>query len=79
MKHVFIVNPISGQGNGVEYIPVIDAYFKQNPGEYVIEITDRAGHATEIARKYSSEDDVILYSVGGDGRYSVCCSRRYRK
>ena len=67
MKHVFIVNPISGQGNGVEYIPVIDAYFKQNPGEYVIEITDRAGHATEIARKYSSEDDVILYSVGGDG------------
>ena len=67
MKHVFIVNPISGQGNGVEYIPVIDAYFKQNPGEYAIELTDRVGHATEIARKYTAEDDVILYSVGGDG------------
>ena len=31
MKHVFIVNPTAGKGNGVEYIPLIDAYFKENP------------------------------------------------
>ena len=67
MKHVFIVNPTAGKGNGVEYIPLIDSYFKENPGDYVIEITEREKHATEIASKYHAEDDVTVYSVGGDG------------
>ena len=67
MKHVFIVNPTAGKGNGVEYIPFIDAYFKENPGDYVIEVTEREKHATQIAAKYTAEDDVTIYSVGGDG------------
>ena len=67
MKHVFIVNPVSGHGNGVKYIPLIDKYFKYNPGDYEIIITESVGHATEIAGRYTAEDDVILYSVGGDG------------
>ena len=67
MKHVFIVNPTAGKGNGVAYIPMIESYFAKNGGEYVIEQTEYVRHATELASKYTAEDDVIVYSVGGDG------------
>ena len=67
MKHVFIVNPTAGKGNGISYIPLIENYFSKNNGEYEIIQTEYVRHATELAKKYTEEDDVIVYSVGGDG------------
>lgn len=67
MKHVFIVNPISGKGKAIKYIPIINQYFADNGGDFEIIVTERPKHAKEIAHRYTKEDDVILYSVGGDG------------
>ncbi|PRR82690.1 diacylglycerol/lipid kinase family protein [Clostridium vincentii] len=65
MKYLFIVNPVAGKGEGLNYIQEIKKLFKEE--EYYIEVTKRKGHAIEIAKKYSSESDYIIYAVGGDG------------
>lgn len=67
MKHLFIVNPVAGKGNALRRVPEIRKYFEANGGEYEIRITEYPGHATEIAKEYSSTQDLRIYAVGGDG------------
>lgn len=67
MKHLFIINPIAGKGSSVKLIPEIRKLFEGRKEEYVIEVTERPGHATEIAAKHASSDNLRVYSVGGDG------------
>ena len=68
MKHVFIINPISGKGHALEFIGEIENYFKINGGDYEIIKTERISHATEIAKEYCKKyQEVTIYSVGGDG------------
>ncbi len=67
MKHIFIVNPISGKGKAKKLVPLIKDYFTTHPGEYEIIETQSHGDATAIAARYHVEDDVVLYTVGGDG------------
>ena len=67
MKHLFIVNPIAGKGKVLPIIKQIKEIFSNLDEEYIIEVTKRPGHATEIARNYVTKDDYRVYSVGGDG------------
>lgn len=67
MKHVFIVNPSSGKGYAKKLIPVISKICIQENINYIIELTEYPGHATEIAKKHCLEEGVRLYAVGGDG------------
>lgn len=67
MKHLFILNPVAGKGKTQKLIPHIQDYFRGSSEEYVIEVTEYPGHATEIAAEYSSGEDRRIYSVGGDG------------
>lgn len=67
MKHLFIVNPAAGKGKALKRIPEIEAVFKDFEGEYIVEITEKPGHATEIAKFYSHKGDYRIYSIGGDG------------
>ena len=67
MKHVFIVNPISGRGAANRAIPLIEEYFQENSGEYEIIVTEAPGHAKELASRYTKDDDVCVYATGGDG------------
>jgi YegS/Rv2252/BmrU family lipid kinase len=67
MKHLFIINPTAGKGKSLKLIPEIEKAFKSRKEQYIMEITERPGHATEIARRYVSTDDYRVYSVGGDG------------
>lgn len=67
MKHVFVVNPAAGKGKALGRIPDIKRIFAGNPDDYCIEITQRPGHATEIAAKYAENQKCRIYSVGGDG------------
>lgn len=67
MKHLFIVNPIAGKGKTLPIIAEINDIFKNLNEEYIIEVTKRPGHATEIVRDYVTKDDYRVYSVGGDG------------
>ncbi len=63
MKHVFIINPVSGIGNYKRVVVWVEKHFASH--DFDIHITKYQGHATEIARQY--EKDAVLYSVGGDG------------
>lgn len=68
MKHIFIVNPIAGKGKTLSVIPDIKEYFRNNPEDtYEILITERKGHATELARQATASGTGRIYSVGGDG------------
>ena len=67
MKHIFIVNPISGRGGSKKYIPVIEEYCKENDLEFEIRFSEFPKHSMEIAAEYKKSDDVCLYAVGGDG------------
>ncbi|MEF9975962.1 MAG: diacylglycerol kinase family lipid kinase [Oscillospiraceae bacterium] len=67
MKHVFIVNPVSGKEDASKFlIPHINE--AANGLDYIIECTAHRGHAMEIAQKYAnSGEHVRLYACGGDG------------
>lgn len=67
MKHLFIINPAAGKGRTRELIPKINALFSNIPDVHQIEITEKPGHGSEIARRYSGEGECRIYSVGGDG------------
>jgi diacylglycerol kinase (ATP) len=67
MKHIFIVNPVSGHGKSKQIIPWIHSYFQENPGQYEVLMTQSHGHATELTHQYSQADDVCVYACGGDG------------
>ena len=69
MKHVFIVNKISGKGLGYSLVDKINTYCHNNNLDYDLRITERPGHARELASQYNS-DDITLYAVGGDGTLS---------
>ncbi|NLC54391.1 MAG: diacylglycerol kinase family lipid kinase [Erysipelothrix sp.] len=66
LRHVFIINPISGQRDSKRLIPWIEEYF-ENEDDYEIFVTEYPGHATELANRFSVRDHVCIYCVGGDG------------
>lgn len=67
MEHLFIVNPAAGKGRTLGLIPEIRAYCESSHITYHIEVTKYPGHASEISKKYSEDQPVRIYSVGGDG------------
>ncbi|MCY6354275.1 diacylglycerol/lipid kinase family protein [Clostridium sp. ZS2-4] len=67
MKHLFIINPKAGKGKTLEIIPKIKKIFKEIKEEFIIEITERPGHATELVRNYVKKESYRVYAVGGDG------------
>lgn len=67
MKHVFIVNPISGRNSGKKAAWEITEYCQKNNIDYQIVYSKYPGNAKEIASEYFINDDVCLYAVGGDG------------
>ena len=72
MKYVFIINPAAGIRNPLEVCgDEIKKTCEANGIDYEIVLTERTGHATELAAKYAdaatAEAPVRIFSVGGDG------------
>jgi diacylglycerol kinase (ATP) len=67
MKHVFIINPTSGKGKAYKQVDTINKIFLTRSDEFEMLLTEYQGHASELARRFKMSDDVIIYSVGGDG------------
>lgn len=65
MKHVFIINPISGQGRAFKMVDNIHRVCTEEKLDYEVIFTRNAGDATKIVKKLKGEN--IVYSVGGDG------------
>lgn len=66
MKHIFIVNPISGKGKTLKTVDKIKKVCEEEHLDYEIHYTEYPKDATKIARKYRFSKNII-YSVGGDG------------
>ena len=67
MKHIFIINSISGRGQGPKLLSLIKEISEAQGLDYLTEMTTHPGHARELAQQYSALEDTCLYSVGGDG------------
>ena len=63
---MLIINPVSGRRTSLRFLPDIIRIFTEN--DYVVSVfpTGKSGDATEFARLYSAEYDIVV-SIGGDG------------
>ena len=66
-KWAFIVNPIAGNGFGSRYLPVLEAKIREYGVTADILVTERAGHATELAASCADNGYSPIIGVGGDG------------
>lgn len=67
LKIVFILNPISGTASKAGIPHLIDTILDKTKFDYSIAETQRAGHASELARKAVMSGTDIVVAVGGDG------------
>ncbi len=67
MKHIFIVNKISGKGQNMKLIGTLEDIVLALGLDHEIRLTQYPKHAKAIASEYAGYDDVCLYSMGGDG------------
>ena len=69
MKYCYIINPTAGQKPLLaKQIPLIEKAFEVTKLPYEIAITEYSGHAIEIVKRMSDENDAIrVCSMGGDG------------
>lgn len=77
MKHLFIINKTAGKGKRYNDIAAqLDAIDRD---DVLIKYTERAGHATELAREYvqGCDDFVRVYACGGDGTVNEVISGIY--
>jgi len=66
-KHIaFIINPVSGNGNKDKFLKEVVQVDLWNGWSYEVLFTERVGHATELAKEYSTKADYVI-AVGGDG------------
>ncbi len=66
-KIIFIMNPISGTGNKSSIPSLISSTLNKELFDYEIRLTERAGHASEIAKEARDNHADIVVAVGGDG------------
>jgi len=67
LKIGFIINPISGTTNKLNYDFKIDNFFRDSKIKPIIEFTKRGGHATEIAISFVNQSLDAIVVIGGDG------------
>lgn len=67
MRHIFIINPISGKGAALQLEPKIRAVLENTDLDWEIHHTEAPGEATAFVRKRASEAPARFYACGGDG------------
>lgn len=66
-KYALIVNLLAGNGRCRRLWPNIEGRLKDSGADYQAFFTERAGHATELARDATQSGYDVVVSVGGDG------------
>lgn len=79
MKHVFIINPVSGKTDaGKRMVPLIEAAAKAAGLEIEVVYTEAARHAVQLAAQYAQAGGPVrLYAVGGDGTLNEVMTGAY--
>ncbi|MFV0365121.1 MAG: diacylglycerol/lipid kinase family protein [Mangrovibacterium sp.] len=73
-KVSLITNPIAGERDNVKFAKRIDQLLQKNGWEVEQLVTERAGHAHELAAQKAEEGDCIIASMGGDGTINEIAS-----
>lgn len=66
-KICFIINPISGVRSKINLPEIIKQTIDSTKYDYTLRLTQRAGHASQLAEEAVSENMDVIVSVGGDG------------
>lgn len=66
-KILFVVNPISGTTDKSRFPEIVERYIDKTKYDISIAYTERAGHASELAKGAVAEGVDIVAAVGGDG------------
>ncbi len=74
MKDIFILNPVSGKRAGKNMPAVIERVERKAGRDYEILTTAQPGDARVFASRYTKDDDVRIFSVGGDGTAFECAN-----
>ncbi len=73
-RHIYaIVNPVSGRRDPLPLIAEVQKHVERLGGSFRQEVTERAGHASELAGNLPTETEALLV-VGGDGTVSEVLS-----
>lgn len=67
LRVAVVVNPRSGKQNGIQVLDRVRHVFASARIELEIQVTERAGHATEIVRNLDLQQFGGICVVGGDG------------
>lgn len=67
MSFLVILNPASGARRGQRFLPEIQAVAAQRGGE--VAVTERAGHATDLAREAAAAGVPLVFAAGGDDTF----------
>ncbi len=65
-----IINPQGGKGKSLKALKTVEEALKNAGKEYTVHKTEKAGHATEIARELSRKPDAKIIMMGGDGSFN---------
>ena len=64
---LLILNPTAGKGKAGQHQGEIESLLRAAGADYDLRLTERPGHATEIARTAGSEGYAVAVAGGGDG------------
>lgn len=67
MKHIIMVNPVSGRKKGYANALIVQKLLKKNGIEAEIFCSKYAGELKEVSRKKAKRAKTRFYSIGGDG------------
>jgi YegS/Rv2252/BmrU family lipid kinase len=67
MRAKVILNPITGQGQGLRALPQVQSELRQQGIAFDLELTQGPGHAIELAREAALAGYDCVVAVGGDG------------
>lgn len=67
MKHIILVNPVSGRHSGLKHGITVQKLLKKYNVTSNIITSKYKGHLTKITRELTSKEKCRLYVVGGDG------------
>jgi len=66
-QYKIIVNPTAGKGYAMGKINNICLTLDEKNADYQIFVTDKPGHAIELAGKYGKDPETVVIAAGGDG------------
>jgi diacylglycerol kinase (ATP) len=66
-KYEIILNPEAGKGNGIKTVPIIREFMESHTLTYRMHLTERPGHAIDIAAGLCLDPETAVIAAGGDG------------